>query len=97
MKGINTMKDTEKKVNATEEVKTEEKGVKLTDEQLIKVTGGKGQNDQDEISPGAFAGYCPTCENAGLNVSLTGDYNRTQGLMTNIRCPYGHTFPDLPW
>ena len=38
------MKDNEKKVKATEEVKeevqTEEKGVELTDEELAKVSGG---------------------------------------------------------
>ena len=30
----------EKKVKATEEVKTEEEGVELTDEELAQVTGG---------------------------------------------------------
>ena len=39
-----TMKDNEKKVKATEEVKeevqTEEKGVQLTDEELAQVSGG---------------------------------------------------------
>ena len=34
------MKDNEKKVNATEEAKTEANGVELTDEELAKVNGG---------------------------------------------------------
>ena len=34
------MKD-EKKVNAAEEVKTEENGVQLTEEELSQVSGGK--------------------------------------------------------
>ena len=36
------MKDEEKKVNAAEEVKTEEEGVELTEEELAKVSGGVG-------------------------------------------------------
>ena len=34
------MKDEEKKVNEAEEVKTEEEGKELTDEELAQVTGG---------------------------------------------------------
>ena len=34
------MKDEEKKVNAAEEVKTEEEGKELTDEELASVTAG---------------------------------------------------------
>ena len=34
------MKDEEKKVNAAEEVKAEEEGVELTEEELEQVTGG---------------------------------------------------------
>ena len=36
------MKDEEKKVNAAEEVKTEEEGKELTDEELSSVAGGIG-------------------------------------------------------
>ena len=37
------MKDEEKKVNEAEEVKNEEEGVELTDEELVQVTGGTEQ------------------------------------------------------
>ncbi len=48
-----TMKDNEKKVKLTEEeakkeVQTEEEGVQLTDEELSKVSGGKGEPDPEE-------------------------------------------------
>ena len=71
--------------------------IELTEEQLMEVTGGVGNNPGDEVVPGVVAGYCPTCLDLGKEVFLTGDYNRTQGLMMNIHCPNGHTFPDLPW
>ena len=39
------MKNEEKKVKATEEIKSEENGVQLTEEELAKVFGG-GQNTE---------------------------------------------------
>ena len=46
------MKNNEKKAKSTEEAKKEvhpeENGVELTDEQLAKVSGGKGEPDPDE-------------------------------------------------
>ena len=51
-KVINTMKNKEKKVKATEEeakkeVQPEEEGVELTEEELAKVSGGTGQRCGD--------------------------------------------------
>ena len=43
------MKDEEKKVNAAEEVKTEEKGKELTDEELASVTSGMPEGREREV------------------------------------------------
>ena len=49
MKGIITIKNEGKKAKATEEKKTEEQGVELTDEQMVEVTGGLNRREWAEL------------------------------------------------
>ena len=54
----------EKKGKATEEIKSEEKGTELTEEELSKVSGGKEQ---------IFAGAEDNMSNVTFTTSLYGD------------------------
>ena len=56
------MKNKEKKVKKAEEIKTEENGVELTDEELSKVSGGK-----EQLSSGS-----PSDENIAVNYIVMG-------------------------